>query len=155
MQQTRDEQKLNDTLRRIFNMIEVHNQEFVRERVMLDYYDVVTKDYPHYFHLLMGYVETHLTILSTPQLASYCRRVSEDCKDREVIDMSLMWISMVLEKEQHNKDYYEISIDLLLKAGHYEEARETGLRMVEMCKDVISNPEQIIEMLEKRINSRP
>ncbi len=153
MQQTRDEQKMNDTLRRIFNVIEVHNQDFVRERVMLDYYDIVAKDYPHYFHLLMGYVETHLSILSTPQLASYCRRVSEDCKDREVVAMSLMWISMVLEKEQHNKDYYEISIDLLLKAGHFEEARETGLHMVEMCKDVISNPEQIIEMLEKRINN--
>jgi len=152
MQQTRDEQKMNDTLRRIFNVIEVHNQDFVRERVMLDYYDIVTKDYPQYFHSLIGYISSHLEILSTSQLASYCRRVSEGCNDSEVIDMSLMWINNVLEKEQHNKDYYEINIDLLIKAGHFAEARETGMRMVDMCKDVISNPEQVIESLEKRLN---
>ena len=153
MQNTRIEEKMNDTLNRIFREIEIQNQHLVKERVMLDYYDVILKDYPHYFHALVGYVGSHLDILSNSQLAAYCRRVSEDCKEMEIIDMALNWMSIVLERDPHNKEYYEISIDLLIKAERNEEAREMGVRMVEMCKDVISDPEQLLEDLNKKIYS--
>jgi len=151
LESSQKEQNPKIMLDRILDKYEVRNPLLVRTRVMMDYYDFVKIDLERYFVNLADYMNFHLDLLSAEQIGAKSQRVLDECKLKEIVEVSLMWIDRAVSIEPENKNLYRIYINLLIKNGRFGEAEDLTKKMIMLCKDQLVNPKREQEVTRKLI----
>ncbi|MCK5856591.1 MAG: DUF255 domain-containing protein [Bacteroidales bacterium] len=149
--ESKDIRVLQDSLNKIFSSKEIKNMDLVYSRVLLDYYGFVNIDSHKYFRTLVEYMNSHFYLMTVSQIADKCSSVNDECEDREVIDMAIHWIDEAINMEPDNPNLYMISVDLMIKMGRFNEAKDISIRMMESCENKLTNPDKVMELITKKI----
>lgn len=125
-----------DTLNAIMDYFRIEQREHVESRVMLDYYGIIKKDNDSYVSSLQRYMMLHVSYLSSSQIVDYCNYVLEN-NNKELYPEAIMWTEEAINSSG-DFDVYYTRIQLLIKSGRTDEARDEIQRIRDTFGDKLS-----------------